>query len=192
MSSIHAELEKRSIAHSWLDTALGTIMMGATKRGICFLQFGESTGDLLLSLSREYPSAEIIGRTSTQNRQLDRWRKGLEKYLNGGSPLPEHPLDLHGTPFQIKVWKYLQSISPGRTKTYSEVAVGIGHATAVRAVAGACARNRIAILIPCHRVIREDGRLAGFRWGMNRKQALLDLEKTFSDRFANQKKMSGA
>ena len=104
------------------------------------------------------------------------WADGLAAYLEGEAPLPDVPLDLRGTGFQREVWACLQQIPAGKTRTYGEVAGGVGRPAAVRAVASAVGRNPVAVLVPCHRVVRSGGGLGGFRWGVERKRALLEME----------------
>lgn len=164
-----------SFAHS--ESPLGVVMMGATDRGICFIQFGENVTGLREQLEKEYPEAEILDMTPHHQDQFGLWMKSLSEYLAGESRSLDLPLDIKGTAFQMKVWKYLQTIPAGQVESYSEVAEGIGSPTSVRAVASACARNLIAIAIPCHRVIRGNGDLAGYRWGVERKRTLIDLER---------------
>jgi AraC family transcriptional regulator of adaptative response/methylated-DNA-[protein]-cysteine methyltransferase len=101
----------------------------------------------------------------------------LAAHLAEASPRPDLPLDLIGTAFQIRVWRFLLSVKPGDVVSYSELAAGAGSPRAVRAAASACAANRIALLIPCHRALRADGSLGGYRWGLERKRALLDAER---------------
>jgi AraC family transcriptional regulator of adaptative response/methylated-DNA-[protein]-cysteine methyltransferase len=103
----------------------------------------------------------------------------LDAHVVNGAPRPELPLDLRGTAFQIKVWRFLLSVKPGRVVSYGELADGIGHPDAVRAVGTACGANRIAVLVPCHRALRADGSLGGYRWGLERKRVLLDSERRF-------------
>ncbi len=155
---------------------LGTVVIGATDRGVCFLQFGDSRAELVQALEREFPLAKFEAMKSACRHEFARWMTALDAYLDGRSAKLDLPLDIHGTAFQIKVWKYLQSIPPGEVMPYAGVAQAIGHPRSIRAVAGACARNRIAIAIPCHRVIRGNGELAGYRWGLERKRKLLALE----------------
>jgi AraC family transcriptional regulator of adaptative response/methylated-DNA-[protein]-cysteine methyltransferase len=179
----------RGVEITWatVDSSLGLMMIGATDRGICFLQFGESREELLEELKREYPTAAIQAMPQPYGPQFDAWIDGLMAYLGAGKadPLPRH--DVQGTAFQMKVWNYLQGIPRGQVQSYGEVAAGIGEPKAVRAVARACASNRVAILIPCHRVIRGNGELGGYRWGLGRKRALLDLERVAGQkRAANQ------
>jgi len=169
----------RGVEITWaaVDSPLGLMMIGATDRGICFLQFGDSPEALARELAREYPAARVQAMTEPYGAQFDAWIDGLMQYLRAGKSdaLPRY--DVHGTAFQMKVWNYLQGIPRGQVQSYSEVAAGIGAPKSVRAVARACASNRVAILIPCHRVIRGNGELGGYRWGLGRKRALLELER---------------
>jgi AraC family transcriptional regulator of adaptative response/methylated-DNA-[protein]-cysteine methyltransferase len=109
--------------------------------------------------------------------ELEAWVRAFEEHLGGRAPRPDVPLDLRGTAFQIRVWRFLLGIREGAVLSYTEVAAGIGAPKAVRAAASACAANRIAVLVPCHRVLRGDGGLGGYRWGIDRKRALLDRER---------------
>lgn len=165
------------ISHASSSTPLGEVLIGATDRGICFLQFGDKADDLLSALEREFPQASIHPMSAGSRQAFDRWMSALSVYLRGEAATLDLPLDIRGTAFQIKVWKYLQSIPRGVTLSYAELAKAIGSPGASRAVASACARNNVAIAIPCHRVIRGNGKLAGYRWGIERKQALLHLEQ---------------
>jgi len=157
------------------ETALGHLLMAATDRGVCFVQFGDGEKALKDQLAQEYPNAKI--EPSAASPALDQWIDALEAHLTAGGPRPELPLDLRGTAFQIRVWRFLLSVKEGDAVSYSEVAKGIGAPKAVRAAASACAKNRIAVLVPCHRVLRGDGALGGYRWGEARKRALLDAER---------------
>ena len=158
-------------------TELGTVMIGATDRGICFLQFDEDKQRLLDQLEKEYPRAQIKPMSSDQAPLFNEWMALLNGFLQGRTRQFKLPLDIRGTAFQCMVWEYLTTIPAGELQSYTEVAKGIGKPTAVRAVASACANNRIAIVIPCHRVIRGDGNLAGYKWGLARKRTLIDLER---------------
>ena len=168
----------RGIAITWaaVDSPLGVMMLGATDRGICFLQFGDSRGELLAELKREYPDADLAEMRRPYGQAFGAWIEGLMAYLRTGKSL-DAPCDVRGTAFQMKVWNYLQGIPSGKVYSYGEVAAGIGEPKAVRAVAQACAANLAAMVIPCHRVIRGNGELGGYRWGLSRKRTLLELER---------------
>jgi AraC family transcriptional regulator, regulatory protein of adaptative response / methylated-DNA-[protein]-cysteine methyltransferase len=165
------------ISYAVAETPLGLVMIGATDRGLCSLEFGATEEELLESLEQEYPAASRIAMAKPYSEEFVRWMQALAGYLEGERAPGKMPLALHGTAFQLKVWKYLQTIPAGSVQSYAEVAVGIGQPKAARAVANACAANRIAMVIPCHRVIRGDGSLGGYRWGLERKRALLDAER---------------
>jgi AraC family transcriptional regulator of adaptative response/methylated-DNA-[protein]-cysteine methyltransferase len=164
---------------SWVTatTPLGMVMMAATDRGLCLLEFGASEAELLESLEQEFPAARRVAMAKPYPAEFVGWMQGLASYLEGERALGGMRLALHGTAFQLKVWRYLQTIPVGSVQSYAEVAEAIGQPKAARAVASACAANRIALVIPCHRVIRGDGSLGGYRWGLERKRALLDGER---------------
>ncbi len=159
------------------ETVLGPILMGATARGVCFAQFGQDCRQLKQQLQGEFPKAELQPYDSESPQQLDQWIDALNGYLENRQPRPELPLDLKGTAFQIKVWEFLLGLREGDVISYSELAQAIDKPRAVRAAASACAANRIAVLVPCHRILRGDGGLGGYRWGLERKRALLDAER---------------
>lgn len=159
-----------------VGTPLGLMVLGATDRGICFLQFGDSERTLVKVLECEFPRAEIVCMPQSSRLQFALWERAIDDFFERQGTLEKLPLDLKGTAFQVSVWKFLQTIPPGVTASYADVAAALGRPRAVRAVAAACARNRVALLVPCHRVIRGDGALAGYRWGLDRKQKLLDWE----------------
>jgi AraC family transcriptional regulator of adaptative response/methylated-DNA-[protein]-cysteine methyltransferase len=165
------------ITYTVRKTALGPLMMAATPRGVCFVQFGEDAAALLAQLEREFPKAALAPAGPAAQAPLDAWMDALAAHLAEASPRPDLPLDLIGTAFQIRVWRFLLSVKPGDVVSYSELAAGAGSPRAVRAAASACAANRIALLIPCHRALRADGSLGGYRWGLERKRALLDAER---------------
>lgn len=151
---------------------LGRLLVGATERGLCAVALGDDDGQLEASLRAEYPSATI-----------ERGLEGLEepvaalvRYLGGEGALDAVPTDLRGTAFQQRVWDALRAIPYGETRSYAQVAAAIGRPSAARAVARACATNRVALVVPCHRVVGSGGGLSGYRWGVARKQALLDQE----------------
>ena len=164
------------IFYAQCRTKLGQILIAATERGICCLQFADGSGSLKKRLELEFPNAVILKMPEKSIPLLKEWMTRLNSYLTGKSKLLELPLDIRGTAFQMLVWRYLQTIPSGEVHSYSEVAKAIGNSKAARAVASACARNRVALVIPCHRVIRGDGALSGYRWGPKRKRALLNLE----------------
>ena len=166
-----------SISYVSMDTPLGLMMVGATDRGLCFAQFGESSDDLLDALREAYPAATLEPMKTPYPEQFNLWVKSLSRYLRREQIHFDAPIDIRGTAFQLKVWRYLQSIPYGEVQSYSEVAKAIGNPGATRAVAHACARNRVALAIPCHRVIRGNGELGGYRWGVERKRVLIDAER---------------
>lgn len=166
-----------SIAFAVRETALGPLMMAATDRGVCFVEFGMDAANLYARLQREFPAASLVPSDPAADAPLDAWIAALDDHLSTGAPRPDLPLDLRGTAFQLKVWKFLLSVKPGDAVSYGELARGVGAPRAVRAAASACAANRIGILIPCHRALRADGGLGGYRWGLERKRTLLDRER---------------
>jgi AraC family transcriptional regulator of adaptative response/methylated-DNA-[protein]-cysteine methyltransferase len=166
-----------SVAYAFRNTALGPLLMAATDRGVCFAQFGRDEKALIEQLQAEFPRAAVRESSATQSPELDAWIRALEAHVAGTAPRPNVPLDLRGTAFQIRVWRFLLDVPEGDVLSYSEVASGIGAPKAVRAAATACSANRIAVLVPCHRVLRSDGGLGGYRWGLERKRVLIDHER---------------
>jgi AraC family transcriptional regulator of adaptative response/methylated-DNA-[protein]-cysteine methyltransferase len=173
-----------SISYATLDTPVGLMMIGATDRGICFVQFGQSEADLLDALRREYAGAEIAPMRRPYHPEFRRWVDALSGHLSGEQPHLNLPLDIRATAFQMRVWRYLQSIPYGNLASYGEVAAAIGAPRAARAVARACASNVVALVVPCHRVIRGSGEMGGYRWGLGRKRALIEAERRQKDRSA--------
>ena len=155
---------------------LGKVLVAATARGVSAVYLGDDETKLVSELHEEYPRAEIAAAAD----RFERWVKEVLERIAGRLPHIELPLDLQATAFQRRVWRELQNIPRGRTRTYSEVARSLGEPKAVRAVARACASNPVSIVVPCHRVIREDGALAGYRWGLSRKEQLLASERAAS------------
>jgi AraC family transcriptional regulator of adaptative response/methylated-DNA-[protein]-cysteine methyltransferase len=155
-------------------TRLGWLAMAATARGVCFAQFGNDADELRAELAREFPKATLLA--SDADVPLDAWIAALDAHLSRAVPAPALPLDLRGTAFQMRVWRFLQGIPLGETRSYADVAQAIGAPKATRAVGTACGANRVAVLVPCHRVLRGDGSLGGYRWGLDRKRALLAAE----------------
>ena len=167
-----------TIIYAARDTALGKLMMAATDRGVCFVQFGDGEDSLAGQLRREFPRATLQPAGSAADASLDAWMTALDDHLSHGAPRPDLPLDLRGTAFQIRVWRFLLSVKAGDAVSYADVAAAAGSPNAVRAAGSACGANRIAVLVPCHRALRSDGGLGGYRWGLDRKRALLDRERS--------------
>jgi AraC family transcriptional regulator of adaptative response/methylated-DNA-[protein]-cysteine methyltransferase len=165
------------IHHAVRTTAIGPLLMAATERGVCFAQFGTDAAQLLAQLQAEFPQASLLESNAQQSPALDAWITALDAHISRGAARPEVPLDLRGTAFQIRVWRFLLGVREGEVLAYGELARGVDAPRAQRAVASACAANRIAVLVPCHRVLRGDGGLGGYRWGVERKRALLDAER---------------
>ena len=151
------------------DCALGRLLVAATERGLCQVSLGDSDAELRAGLQSEYPQAELV----PDDCGLIEWVNVLLVHLAGRQPRLDLPLDVQATAFQRRVWEELRRIPYGATRSYSEVARSLGAPRAARAVARACATNPVAVVIPCHRVIREDGDLGGYRWGLDRKRGLL-------------------
>ena len=151
---------------------LGQLLVAATERGICAVLLGDSASELETQMRQEFLAATILADESSMSEMLNSVILQLTEH-----PISKAlPLDIRGTAFQQRVWQALQKIPRGETATYAQVAVAISQPTAVRAVARACGQNRVAVLIPCHRVIGSDGKLTGYRWGVARKQKLLEQE----------------
>jgi AraC family transcriptional regulator of adaptative response/methylated-DNA-[protein]-cysteine methyltransferase len=165
-----------AISYAAGRTRLGRVMIGATDRGICSLAFGKSDRVLLDGLRGEFPAAQLAPMPAASRPQFRHWMSALDGHLTGKLSRLDPPLDLRGTAFQLLVWRFLRTVPRGETRSYAEVARGIGREDGARAVARACASNRIAVLIPCHRVVRGDGDLSGYRWGNEKKRALLEAE----------------
>jgi AraC family transcriptional regulator of adaptative response/methylated-DNA-[protein]-cysteine methyltransferase len=155
------------------ECSFGQLLVAATERGICAVRLGDSASGLETDLRNEFFAAQL----ERHEEPLGQWVKQIVEHLAGGRPNLDLPLDVRATAFQRSVWEALQRIPYGSTSSYSEVAKAIGRPTAVRAVARACATNPVALVIPCHRVIREDQSLGGYRWGLERKKKLLARER---------------
>lgn len=165
------------ISYAIRPCSLGLIIMAATDRGVCMIHFGDTESELVTQLESEYPKA-ILNRTpESSDAHLNEWIEAFERHVSFGATRPEIPLHLNGTAFQIKVWRFLMSVKPGEVLSYKEQAERMGIPKAVRAVASANARNNIGVLVPCHRILRGDGSLGGFRWGLDRKRTLIDNER---------------
>ncbi len=167
------------IAYSIVDSALGRLLVAGTRRGICFAAMGESDRRLVAELRADYPRASI--RIADPNRRrgdssVGKWARAIANYVAGRSAMPAPPMDIRGTPFQFSVWEQLRAIPAGQTRSYTEIARLIGRPRAVRAVGTANGANPVSIVIPCHRAIRASGHLGGYRWGLERKRLLLEME----------------
>ena len=160
------------ISYTLVDSPLGRLLVATTERGLCAISLGDSDTELVAELLGEYPAAEFHCDDVVLKLSISH----LLSHLNGKQIDLNLPLDLQATAFQWRVWEELQAIPYGSTRSYSEIAQAVGQPKAVRAVARACATNPVSLVIPCHRVIREDGSLGGYRWGLDRKQALLGQE----------------
>lgn len=170
-------------------TAFGTVLVAATDHGVCSVMLGDDPAALERALADEFPNAERLavsladggredlGNDDLRNDDLRSWTESVTAHLAGTVREPAVQLDIAGTPLQQRVWTELRRIPYGETRTYSEVAAAVGAPKAVRAVAAACARNPVALVVPCHRVVQKGGRLAGYRWGIDRKARLLAHEQ---------------
>lgn len=161
-----------TVQYAIVPSPLGRMLVAATPRGMCAVRFGDTASELESELRAEFHAATLV----RDEAALQRYTKPLLASLRGESVTIEIPLDVRATAFQMKVWEKLREIPAGETRSYSEVAQGIGDPKAVRAVARACASNPVALAVPCHRVVRSDGELAGYRWGVQRKKKLLKME----------------
>jgi len=158
------------IRYAFADSAIGKLLIGVTERGICSVLIGETEAELEALLRQEFAEAQLEPGT------LAEYVKPLLEGLSGGRQVLGVPLDLRGTAFQLKVWEALRRIPPGETRTYGELARGLGDPKAVRAVAQACGANPVSLVVPCHRVVGSQGKLTGYRWGVERKRRLLEQE----------------
>lgn len=166
------------IRWSIVDTALGQAIVAATARGICMVELGEDAGSLERRLHAEFPRAQLQQVDAGRDEFLAPRVRTVADALAGKGVAPERiPVDLIGTAFQKRVWDALMKIPRGETRSYAELAASLDAPKAARAVASACAHNRVAIVVPCHRVIRGDGSLGGYRWGLALKERILDRER---------------
>jgi AraC family transcriptional regulator of adaptative response/methylated-DNA-[protein]-cysteine methyltransferase len=152
--------------------SLGAILVAATRRGVCAISLGDDPEPLVHELERQFPRAELIG----GDAEFEAWMARAVALVEQPACAQALPLDIRGTAFQERVWRALGGIAAGQTLSYAQLAERVGTPAAVRAVAGACAANRLAVAIPCHRVVRRDGGLSGYRWGVERKRQLLARE----------------
>jgi AraC family transcriptional regulator, regulatory protein of adaptative response / methylated-DNA-[protein]-cysteine methyltransferase len=163
------------IAYTLADSSLGRLLVATTERGVCLVVFGESDSELVAEANRRFPCAELVPATGEHAEWVTAVVRLVDAPADGGRAASV-PLDARGTVFQQQVWTALREIPAGQTVTYAQLASAIGRPTATRAVAQACGANPTAVVVPCHRVIGADGTLTGYRWGVERKRALLARE----------------
>ena len=163
----------QTIRFATVETPLGWALVAATERGTCMTALADDREKLEASLRQRFPAATVIA----DDAGLKDWADRIVGFITDPDRNLDLPLDIQGTAFQARVWRALQKIPPGQTATYTDIAAALGQPRAVRAVAQACASNKLAVVVPCHRVVRRDGDLAGYRWGVERKRALLDRER---------------
>lgn len=171
-----------SISYASLQSPAGLMLIAATDRGVCFVRFGDSVDVLVEELRGEYPKADIASSPSAGESAFHQWVDAIRRHLSGAQAHLDLPLDVRASAFQMRVWRYLQSIPSGDLKSYGEIAAALGVPKAPRAIARACGRNPLAVVVPCHRVIRGTGELGGYRWGIARKRALIDAERAYVKR----------
>ena len=159
--------------YTLVDSPLGRLMVAATERGVCFVSLGDSDEALESALRGDYPAADLV----RDDAGLGETVQAILAFLDGERPGLDLPLDIQGTAFQWRVWEALRAIPYGETRTYAQLAEAIDEPKAARAVGHACATNPVSLVIPCHRAVRTDGTLGGYRWGLSRKEALLAREK---------------
>ncbi len=171
-SAYRARGAGQRIGYAVTETSLGRTLVATTERGVCRVAFGNSDAALLAELRAEYPQAVLVPASKAEAAWVQQAVHSVDRPWKS----PSVPLDIHGTAFQLRVWKALQAIPPGQTASYRDVARTVRAPHAARAVAQACARNPVAVLIPCHRVVHADGSVGGYRWGAARKARLLREE----------------
>lgn len=167
---------RSSLESLFYSSPVGLALLAFSPRGLCFLQFGVNSHALKESLRADFPQAQIHASDEHQQSRHGPALNALAAYFNGKLKTFDIPLDPKGSEFQLAVWQQLSKVPFGQTASYKDLATALGRPQAVRAVASAIAANRIAVVIPCHRIIRSDGRPSGYRWGTQRKQYLLELE----------------
>lgn len=179
---VHVELLAANSQLRHVNPNDWVLILDKTKNlNFTLIQQGKQPEVVFVVMETEYPKAELNRMKRSCHPHFEKWMNSLRDHLSGNQPRLSLPLDIRATAFQMRVWNYLQSIPYGRVQSYSEVALGIGQPKAVRAVARACASNKAAILIPCHRVIRGTGELGGYKWGLARKRAVIDCERDHRD-----------
>lgn len=161
------------ISYTIAQSPLGRLLVAATDRGVCSVCIGDSDAALRKALFEEYPAADV----RPDPAALEATVRAFREHLEGRNSRLDLPVDVQATAFQQQVWRELRAIPYGETRSYTEIAQAVGRPQAVRAVANACANNRVALVVPCHRVVRRNGTLGGYRWGLDRKRSLLDRER---------------
>jgi AraC family transcriptional regulator of adaptative response/methylated-DNA-[protein]-cysteine methyltransferase len=164
--------ENDEIKYAVSRCSLGAILVAASEKGVCAILLGDQAAPLVQNLQERFPASRLVA----ADGELDRMVAKVIKFVAAPKVGLDVPLDTHGTEFQQRVWLALQDIPAGSTASYTDIASRIGAPRSVRAVAQACAANAIAVAIPCHRVVRNDGAVSGYRWGVERKRALLARE----------------
>jgi AraC family transcriptional regulator of adaptative response/methylated-DNA-[protein]-cysteine methyltransferase len=167
----------RRIGFTLVSSAIGRLLVAGTEAGLCAVYLGDAERDLEASFRSDFFAAELRRDDAT----LKAWARRVRALAEGEGQAEELPLDLSGTPFQRRVWAELRRIPRGQVRTYAQVAAAVGTPKASRSVGHACASNPVALVVPCHRVIRSDGGLGAYRWGMARKKRLLGIERTELD-----------
>jgi AraC family transcriptional regulator of adaptative response/methylated-DNA-[protein]-cysteine methyltransferase len=167
--------EGMQVRWTLLDTALGLALVAATDRGLCSITLGDDAAALEAGLRAEFPKAQLQRVEEGRDEFLAPRVREVARMLAGQAARLD--IELIGTAFQQRVWQALMKIPPGQTLSYAQLAASLGRPSAARAVARACAQNRLAVIVPCHRIVRGDGSLGGYRWGLPRKQALLEAER---------------
>jgi AraC family transcriptional regulator of adaptative response/methylated-DNA-[protein]-cysteine methyltransferase len=162
-----------AVRYATAPSAVGRVLVAATEQGVCAVKLGSSDKELIDILKHEFPGATI----DRGDKSMRKWVSMVLALVEGRPAASDIPLDVHGTAFQLRVWKELQKIPAGETRSYGDIARRIGRPKAFRAVARACATNPVCVVVPCHRVVASDGGLGGYHWGTGRKQALLDRER---------------
>jgi AraC family transcriptional regulator of adaptative response/methylated-DNA-[protein]-cysteine methyltransferase len=170
-SDYRAKGKGQRIAFCTFATPLGLVLVAATEKGLCSVKLGKDAAWLERLLADEFSEATL------SQQLLPDVKKAILDFISGQSSLARVPVDIRGTVFQRRVWDELRRIPRGETRTYSEIAAAVGAPDAVRAVGSACGANPVALVVPCHRAVRRDGRLGGYAWGLARKRKLLALEK---------------
>jgi AraC family transcriptional regulator of adaptative response/methylated-DNA-[protein]-cysteine methyltransferase len=166
------------IAYAIVDSMLDRLIVAGTRRGVCFAAMGEADRALVAELRGDYLLATIrvVDPNRREDARIGQWADALAEYIAGRSTMPTPPMDIRGTAFQFSVWEQLRAIPAGETRSYSEIARRIGRPRAIRAVGTANGANLVSIIIPCHRALRASGHLGGYRWGLERKRKLLEME----------------